>query len=56
MRTFQAVEYTIALDGLSEPAVYQESASKPNFANGQRVSVTWVTRGLFGKLLVYAVK
>jgi hypothetical protein len=56
LSTHQATRYTIALDGLSEPAMYQEPSATPSFANGQRVSVTWAKRGLFGKPLVYGVK
>lgn len=56
LSTHQATLYTIAVDGLAEPAMYQEPSATPSLANGQRVSVTWAKRGLFGKPLVYGVK
>jgi hypothetical protein len=52
----RATLYAIVLDAQTEPLLYQEPAAKPTLAKGQRVSVTWAKRGLFGKPLVYEVK
>lgn len=56
LSTHQAILYTIALEGQTEPVLYEEPSATPSLARGQHVSVTWGKRGLLGKALVYEVK
>jgi hypothetical protein len=56
LSSHDATLYAVALDGQSEPVMFQEPSASPTFANGQRVSVTWSKRGLFGKPLVFEMK
>lgn len=56
LSSHDATLYAVALDGQSEPVMFQEPSATPTFAKGQRVSVTWSKRGLFGKPLVFEMK